>query len=67
MGADNLKEGFPMAYSMTMLAWSLLEYGSHISAAAGASQLSRALDALRWGTDYFVKAHPSPNLLWAQV
>lgn len=56
-----------MAYSMTMLAWSLLEYGSHISAAAGASQLSRALDALRWGTDYFVKAHPSPNLLWAQV
>jgi len=56
-----------MAYSMTMLAWSLLEYGTHLAGAAGASELSRAQAALRWGTDYFVKAHPSPNVLWAQV
>lgn len=66
-GADNLKSGFPVAFSMTLLAWSLVEYGQELANAAGAPQLAYALDALKWGSDYFVRAHPSPNVLWVQV
>jgi hypothetical protein len=34
---------------------------------AGHGELGAALDAIRWGTDYFIKAHPEANVLWAQV
>ena len=61
---DNIKFGFPMAFSMTVLAYSILEYGSQLSAAG---QLNYALTALQWGTDYFIKAHTAPNVLWGQV
>ncbi|KAI5069660.1 hypothetical protein GOP47_0015961 [Adiantum capillus-veneris] len=61
---DHVKYGFPMAYSMTMLAWGIIQYNQALSAN---NQLGYALDALRWGTDYFIKAHPEPNVLWAEV
>jgi hypothetical protein len=32
-----------------------------------ADDLNRALDAIRWGTNYFLKAHTEPNVLWVQV
>ncbi|BAF19200.1 Os06g0247900, partial [Oryza sativa Japonica Group] len=38
---------------------------SPISAAAG--ELAHALDAIKWGTDYFIKAHTKPHELWAEV
>ncbi|MCO5570465.1 hypothetical protein L7F22_024187 [Adiantum nelumboides] len=61
---DHVKFGFPMAFTITTLAWSVVEY--HGSSGMN-RQLRHALDAIRWGTDYFIKAHPQPDVLWAQV
>nr|XP_011470097.1 PREDICTED: endoglucanase 4-like isoform X2 [Fragaria vesca subsp. vesca] len=59
---DNVKFSFPMAFSTTMLAWSVLEFGKDMGA-----DLPRALDAIRWGTDYFLKATSIPGFVFAQV
>ncbi|CAI7923925.1 unnamed protein product [Closterium sp. NIES-53] len=61
---DNVKYGLPMAFTVTTLAWSVVEYGSTLAAQG---QLDHALDAIRWGTDFFISAHPQPNVLYAQV
>ncbi|WOK92634.1 endoglucanase 7 [Canna indica] len=61
---DNVKFGLPMAFTITMLSWSVAEYGGDIAAAG---ELKHALEAIKWGTDYFIKAHTQPNVLWAQV
>ncbi|KAK9106333.1 hypothetical protein Syun_022344 [Stephania yunnanensis] len=31
------------------------------------NQLEHTLRAIKWGTDYFIKAHKQPNVLWGQV
>ena len=51
---DHVKFGLPMAASMTMLAWGIDEYQD---AYAKVGQLDEALDAVRWGTDYFLNAY----------
>ncbi|CAN6269746.1 unnamed protein product [Urochloa humidicola] len=61
---DHVKFGFPMAYAVTMLSWGVLEFNKETVAA---NNLQRALDAIRWGTNYFIKAHTEPNGLWVQV
>jgi hypothetical protein len=61
---DHVKFGLPMAFTVTMLSWSVLEYGEEIAAAG---ELGHALHAIKWGTDYFIKAHTHPNVLWTQV
>jgi hypothetical protein len=61
---DHVKFGLPMAFTVTMLSWSLLEYGADVAAAG---ELAHALDAIKWGTDYFIKAHTKPHELWAEV
>ncbi|KAL6651802.1 hypothetical protein ACP70R_010727 [Stipagrostis hirtigluma subsp. patula] len=61
---DHVKFGFPMAYAVTMLAWGVLEFEKEMVAA---NNLERALEAIRWGTNYFIKAHTEPNVLWVQV
>ncbi|CAI5986352.1 unnamed protein product [Closterium sp. NIES-65] len=61
---DNVKYGLPMAFTVATLAWGVVEYGSQLEAQG---QLQYALDAVRWGADYFVSAHPEPNVLYAQV
>lgn len=53
---DHVKFGFPMAASTTMLTWGVLEYRD---AYAKSGQLDEALDAIKWATDYFLKAHIS--------
>ncbi|KAF8412001.1 hypothetical protein HHK36_004560 [Tetracentron sinense] len=60
---DNLKFGLPMAYTTTMLAWSVLEFGKHM-----ASELHNAREAIRWGSDYLLKASAAlPDKLYVQV
>ncbi|PQM42703.1 endoglucanase 8-like [Prunus yedoensis var. nudiflora] len=59
---DNVKFNFPMAFSTTMLAWSVLEFGKGMS-----SDLPHALDAIRWATDYFLKATSIPGFVFVQV
>lgn len=61
---DNVKFGLPMAFTITLLSWGVIEYGHDI---AGAGQYAHALEAIKWGTDYFIKAHTHPHVLWAQV
>lgn len=59
---DNVKFNFPMAFSTTMLAWGVLEFGKSMG-----SDLSHALDAIRWATDYFLKATSVPGFVFVQV
>lgn len=59
-----MKFGLPMAFTITMMAWSVLEYGKQMAAS---DELGHAMDAVKWGTDYFVKAHPEPNVLYGEV
>ncbi|OAY35080.1 endoglucanase 11 [Manihot esculenta] len=61
---DHVKFGLPMAFTVTMLSWSVIEFRDQI---ARAGELEHALEAIKWGTDYFIKAHTSPNVLWAEV
>lgn len=61
---DNVKFGLPMAFTITMMSWSIVEYGKQM---AGSGELGHAMDAVKWGTDYLIKAHPEPNVLYGEV
>ncbi|KAH7840208.1 hypothetical protein Vadar_014172 [Vaccinium darrowii] len=61
---DNVKFGLPMAFTITMMSWSAIEYGTQMS---GSGELGHAMDAIKWGTDYLIKAHTEPNVLYGEV
>ncbi|KAL5201008.1 hypothetical protein ABZP36_035362 [Zizania latifolia] len=61
---DHVKFGLPMAFTVTMLSWGAIEFGADIAAAG---EWHHALEAIKWGTDYFVKAHTEPFVYWAEV
>ncbi|KAE8677102.1 Endoglucanase 24 [Hibiscus syriacus] len=61
---DNLKFGFPMAFTATVLSWAILEYEVHME---HVNQLEFAKGSLRWITDFLINAHPSANVLYIQV
>lgn len=61
---DNVKFGLPMAFTITMLSWGVIEYGGEMEEAG---EYKHALEAIKWGTDYFIKAHTHPNVLWGEV
>ncbi|CAN0909125.1 Endoglucanase 5 [Linum grandiflorum] len=61
---DHVKFGLPMAFTVTMMAWGAIDFAKDIKST---SQMGNTLRAIRWGTDYFLKAHTQPNVLWAQV
>ncbi|GLJ24850.1 hypothetical protein SUGI_0475320 [Cryptomeria japonica] len=53
-----------MAFTITTLAWGTLDYGKELKAAG---EIQNAREAIRWGTDYFLKASATPNQLWVQL
>ncbi|KAK9159108.1 hypothetical protein Scep_005682 [Stephania cephalantha] len=61
---DNVKFGFPMAFTVTMLAWSAVDFNYQLKANM---ELQHTLEAIRWGTDYLLKAHPEPYVLYGEV
>lgn len=61
---DHVKFGLPMAFTVTMLAWSAVDFNHEL---VGLNQMGHTLESIKWGTDYFIKAHPSPFVLWGQV
>ncbi|HEX7307595.1 glycoside hydrolase family 9 protein [Lentzea sp.] len=61
---DHVKFGLPFAFSMSMLAWGAVE---NRAAYTGSGQLPHLLANLRHGTDWIIKAHPSPNVVYGQV
>lgn len=61
---DNVKFGLPMAFTVTMMSWSIIEYGKQL---AISGELGHAMAAVKWGTDYLIKAHPQPHVLYGEV
>ncbi|KAK9076560.1 hypothetical protein SSX86_004894 [Deinandra increscens subsp. villosa] len=59
---DNIKFGFPMAFTTTMLSWSVLEFGGMMK-----GELGNAKEAIRWATDYLLKATAQPDVIYVQV
>ncbi|XVF24253.1 hypothetical protein REPUB_Repub13aG0111700 [Reevesia pubescens] len=61
---DNVKFGFPMAFTITMLAWSSIDFSSELTAK---KERANALSAIKWGTDYLIKAHPEADVLYGEL
>ena len=59
---DNVKFGFPMAFTATLLSWGVIDFGRNMG-----DQLGEALRAVRWATDYILKATSVPNTVYVQV
>ena len=49
---------------MTKLAWGALNFRTAYQAAG---EWENVLDQIKWGTDYFIKCHSEPNVLYGQV
>lgn len=60
---DNVKFGFPMAFTTTLLSWSVIEFGDLMPPA----ELRNSLVAIRWATDYLLKTVSQPNRIFVQV
>ena len=66
---DHIKFIQPMAFSSTMLAWGGIDYQE---AYQQSGQLNELRDAVKWATDWFLKAHETDrsgntSRLWVQV
>ncbi|XP_024371991.1 endoglucanase 25 [Physcomitrium patens] len=65
---DNIKFGFPGAFAMTLLSWSVIEYKAKFQAAG---ELNHVKEIIKWGTDYMLRTfnYTSPNVdyVFAQV
>lgn len=61
---DHVKFAFPMGAAMTLLAWGGIEYPGGYQLAG---QWEHLLCAVRWGTDWLLKAHTGPREFYAQV
>lgn len=59
---DNVKFGFPMAFTTTMLSWSVIDFGKTMG-----PELENGVKAIRWGTDYLLKATEIPGVVFVQV
>ncbi|GAB4837838.1 hypothetical protein Ancab_027364 [Ancistrocladus abbreviatus] len=60
---DNVKFNFPMAFTTTMLAWSVIEFGEVMPP----NELRNALVAIKWAADYLLKTISQPNRIYVQV
>ncbi|CAO2815003.1 unnamed protein product [Amaranthus hypochondriacus] len=60
---DNVKFNFPMAFTTTMLAWSVVEFGELMPP----NELRNSLVAIKWATDYLLKTIAEPNRIYVQV
>lgn len=61
---DNVKFNLPMAYTSSVLAWSVFEYKN---AYTESGQYEYMLDTLKWVNDYIMKCHPEPDVYYYQV
>ena len=59
---DNIKFGFPMAFTATLMAWSIIDFERNMG-----PHLGDAVTALRWATDYLLKTTAVPNVVYVQV
>ena len=61
---DNIKFNFPQAATLTLLAWSGIEFEDGYKKSG---QWKYILQAVKWGTDYFIKCHSAKDTLYVQV
>ncbi|CAJ2643841.1 unnamed protein product [Trifolium pratense] len=61
---DNVKYGLPMAFTVTTLSWAAIFYKAEFEAT---KEIGNIQDAIRWGTDYFLKASSRRNRLYVEV
>lgn len=61
---DNVKFGWPMAFTVSLLSWAAVEYRTDIAAV---NQLGYLQGAIRWGADFLLHAHTSATTLYTQV
>lgn len=59
---DNVKFGFPMAFTTTLMAWGIIDFGRSMG-----PHLAEATRAVRWATDYLLKATAVPGVVYVQV
>ena len=61
---DNVKFNLPMAYSASVLGWSVIE---DRKAYEESGQLEYMLGDIKWVTDYLIKCHPEDEVFYYQV
>jgi len=61
---DHVKFVLPKASTLTLLAWGGIDYAAGYESSG---QKQALLDAIKWGTDWLIKAHPSANVFYGQV
>lgn len=61
---DNVKYGLPMAFTVTTLSWAAIFYHQELQATG---EIENVRSAIKWGTDYFLKASRRKNRLYVQV
>jgi len=61
---DHVKFNLPMAYTVSMLSWSVYESRDTYEKSG---QLPYILDNIKWATDYLIKCHTGPNEYYYQV
>ncbi|GAB2296951.1 Esterase/lipase/thioesterase [Dionaea muscipula] len=61
---DNVKFGFPMAFTTTLLSWSVIDFERSL---IEENEEGNAVRAVRWGTDYLLKATAVPGTVFVQV
>jgi len=59
---DNVKFGFPMAFTTTLLSWGVIDFGRSMG-----DQLNEAVQAVKWSTDYILKTTSVPGVVYVQV
>ena len=64
IAGDYVKFNLPGAQALTTLAWGGISYQAGYKCAG---EFEHLLDAIKWGTDYFIKCHVSDNEYYAQV
>ncbi|KAG7552547.1 Six-hairpin glycosidase superfamily [Arabidopsis thaliana x Arabidopsis arenosa] len=61
---DNVKFVWPMSFTTTLLSWAAIEYQNEITSV---NQLGYLRSTIKWGTNFILRAHTSPNMLYTQV
>lgn len=61
---DNVKFNLPMAYTSSVLAWSVYEDKSVYESSG---QLEYILENIKWVNDYLIKCHPENDVYYYQV
>lgn len=61
---DNVKFNLPMAYTASMLGWSIID---DADAYQESGQMEYAMSNIKWAADYFIKCHPEDEVYYYQV